>query len=123
MNGLETTINRGADFFLNIGEALESRPAWLIGAILLFIPLALWGYARFCIDHQKFLPVRIAVVGTASFAVAYGASKLLLTAVAAIFGILSGLVHLMGGILFFILFAIGGIIMMILYAITNSNRR
>lgn len=96
MDGLQMAMDNIGGTLQNIGYALDSRNAWLIVTFVLFIPLALWGYAMFCSNNQAFFPVRVMAVAVVSFGISFGASKLILTAVGVVFVILSGIVYMIG---------------------------
>lgn len=100
MEFLQQAMDHIGGSLLNIGDKLETRNAWLIGAFVLFIPLALWGYSMFCASNETFFAVRVVAVAAISFGVSFLASKLLLTAIGVVFAILSGIVYMIGDYIF-----------------------
>ena len=86
MDGLQMAMDNIGGTLQNIGYALDSRNAWLIATFVLFIPLALWGYAMFCSNNQAFFPVRVVAVAVVSFGISFGASKLILTGIVYMIG-------------------------------------
>lgn len=106
MDGLQMAMDNIGGTLKNIGYALDSRNAWLIATFVLFIPLALWGYAMFCSNNQAFFPVRVVAVAVVSFGISFGVSKLILTAIGVVFVILSGIVYMIGQMVFLVVLSI-----------------